>query len=468
MKKVLLTISRGSIARNLLQNEFYRLLRENFLVTILTPAWQDERFLKEFSHPNVTFLPLAEKPHTRGEAILFFFHKYLVYNSTVNQKARWGIIGDSRSEQPSYLLFLFRKTIFLPLSKLGFLREFVRFIDYHFFQRDTVRLFQGILQKENPDVVIVTNISDDTEAALLKACRKEEVTSIAIPKSWDNLSKHGFRAKSDYLVVWNEFMQHQARRYHNYSKKRIRIIGVPQFDLYSDKKRLLSREEFCELYRLDPAKRIIVFGSEGKLFPSDADITSIIAGFIKRGELGTPSQLLIRPHYGYKDDEQKFKGLFDVPDVRVDLFNNPSPVFRDRWDYSSEFDTRFASMLAHADVLINTASTLSLDAVSFDKPIINIAFDGPVTLPYEESIARWYETDYYQAILRVRATTVVTSADSLKDAIRIYLTNPGEKGHERESLRDLFCYKLDGGAGRRFFDFVTEIVGNERAKKSTI
>ena len=459
MKKVFLTVSRGSIARNLLKNDFYILLREKYQVVMLTPAHEDERFLKEFDHPNVTFRYMGALERDFLSRLLFFFHKYLVYNSTVNQKSRWGIIGDPRSKRPIYPVYLLKRIIFTPLSRVRPLRNAVRFVDLLISQKKEVAVFQELLQAEKPDAVIVTNIADDMEAALLKAAKKEKVFSIATPKSWDNPNKNGFRVKANALTVWNELMAGQIERYQNYAREDIHITGVPQFDYYTDLSRLMSREDFCALYDLDPKKKIILFSSEGKLFQSDGEVASVIYDAIEKGQLSEDCQLLVRPHFGYNNDEQKFKHLFDKPDVSVDLFYNPSNNFRDEWDYSDEAMDRFLNMLYHSDININTHSSLTLDTIGFDTPIISIMFDGFEPRPYRRSVERWYETAYYREVLAFRATTEVRSPKELTDAVNAYLADPSYKHNERTALKEVFCYKFDGQSGKRFFDVIHNLVG---------
>lgn len=458
MKKVFLTVSRGSIARNLLQNEFYYLLREKYQVVVLTPAFQDKRFLEEFAHHNVRCIHLPHMERSFLDMLLFFFHKHLIYNSTVNQKARWGIIGDSRSTPTPYPLYVIKRGVFTVLSRVFFLRDFVRYLDRMFTQRKEVGFWKNILEEERPDMVISTNIAEDIEVALLKAARDVGIRTLGMPKSWDNASKNGFRVKADDMVVWNMLMEEEMLQFQNYTKKHIHSIGVPQFDYYLDTSRIVSREVFCSWFGFDPHKKIILFSSEGKLFAGDGEIASVIYDAIQKEYPEFPCQLLIRPHYGFKQDEQKFKHLFGKHGVAVDLENHPSMCFRDAWDYSKESMDRFLNMLYHCDIDINTHSSLALDVIGFDKPIISLLFDSFEKKPYERSIARWYETYYYRNILSFHATTEVGTPQELEEALHEYLLNPSHKKEERRRLRDAFCFLYDGHAGKRFFEVVQKLI----------
>ncbi len=464
MKKIFLTISRGSLARNLLQNDFYKIVREKYKIVLVTPAAHDSRFTSEFSHPNVSFVSFVELEHSPLDRFFFFFYKNLIYNNTIDQKNHWGVIGSTSEDRPSIYLYYLKKFVFGGLSKLSFLRTLLRFLDNAFLQKKEVNFFSELVRLHKPDLVIVSNISSDSETALVKAARKNRIPTVGMTKSWDNLSKHGFRAKVDLLAVWSKFMKDEALIFQDYKESEVVVTGIPQFDIYADKKRIWSREKFCSLYGLDPQRKIIFFGSEGKKFPTDGDIAEIIHGDIIHNKFIDPSQLLVRPHYGYKKDEQKFKSLFGKKHASIDLFNNPSLVFRDEWDYSQDFIDRFANCLFHADITINTCSTLSLDAVAFDKPIINIAFDGHFKQPYEHSLVRWYETDYYRHLLKTKAVTLVYSKEELKDKINEYLKNPSIKAEDRVRLREEFCGSLDGKVGEFFASMVHRLLNKSGEK----
>ncbi len=465
MDTIVVTISRGWIAKNLLGSDFYRILRDRYRLVIMTPAYKDERFLREYAHPNVRFLPLPELQETWIEEMLFFFHKHLIYNDTVNHHAKWGIIGLAKSKHPTRFRYYCIKIIFGILSRLRFLRDITRFFDRLLLQKKEVRALKKELKKIRPLCVVSTNVVDPGEVALMKAADDLEIMTVGFPKSWDNLSQHGFRFRPKLLVVWNDFMREQAIKHQNYPPERVVCVGVPQYDFNFAPEMLMSREEFAALYGLDPNKKIILLGSEGKLFPSDADIASILAEHIAGDALREPAQLLIRPHYGYRNDADKFAPLRGMEGVVIDMFNEPSLCFKDKWDYSQAFTKRFVNSMRHADIVVNAVSTLTLDAICFDTPVITIAFDGRMPLPYSQSIARWYETDYYKKILSYGATAFVRSPQELKDAVSRYLEDPSIQRAERMKLRMEFTHGYEGGVAAHFAELVTEVARKGASKK---
>ncbi len=411
---VMITISRGGTARNLLKNTFFKELKKNFdQVFIVTPANNDERFISEFGAENVTFLPMLPSENTLLRLLIHKVNKYIIYNKTTEKLIRYDTVGDSL-EPPSKVKYVVIKSLFYPLSKVQFVRKFLRWLDYLLLQKDMVRQYTSMILAHEPSVIFSTSMGEDSESALLKAARRLKVPSVAMPKSWDNPSKLYFRAKADTVVVWSHFMKKQMQTLQDYHPSQIAITGVPQFDYYSDNALIESREDFCASLGLDPNKKIIFFGSEGKYVPTDPDVAGVIADLIDQDAFKQPAQLLIRPHFAHKDDHLKFKDYFDRPNVVVDRQNNPSSNFRDRWDYSDKQMNHFLNSLYHSDVVINTCSTLTLDGAAMGKPVILINFDGPTPKPFHRSVKRWYLTDYFTEILSVKAAQVVESEEQLK------------------------------------------------------
>ena len=68
---------------------------------------------------------------------------------------------------------------------------------------------------------------------LKTAAKKQNILVIGMVKSWDNLVKDiPIRLRPDILFVWNEVMKNQAINYQYIPKNKIKIVGIPQFDIY--------------------------------------------------------------------------------------------------------------------------------------------------------------------------------------------------------------------------------------------
>ena len=459
---IFITISRGGTARNILQNRFYDLLKKNFNeIYIFSPAYADFRFRNEFGDKNVFFEKLLEQKDTIFNRLLRSFYTYIIYNPTTARMSRYGVAGQ---EVPRwyYLKYILYKAFFLPLSKCKFVRKFLQKIDLFILQRGMVKFYLDKIDRYNPTVIFCTSIFEDEDIALLKAGKKRKIPVVAMPKTWDNISKSYFRAKADMVIVWGEFMEEQMIKYQDYDRGVIKRIGVPQFDYYVEGSALMTREEFCDLYGLNKDKKIILICSEGKISKHDPDVVRMLLHAIENGDLVCDSQILVRPHFAYKNDEDKFREFASLTNIIIDRNYKPSAGFKDQWDYSRDQMDRFLNILYHSDVTINTHSTLTLDAAALNKPTILIMFDGYTKKPYYRSVARWYTTDYYRKVLAFKPGRAVGSESELIHSVNLYLKNPNLDKDNRKKMLDYICGNIDGKAGDRLYYLIKNLIPRQK------
>lgn len=443
-KTIFITISRGSIAKNFLHNDFYRILQEaDSKIVLLSPAYGSEEFKKLFGGQNIFFEPLFEH---KWSALDYFFtgvHKGLVYNETTELRDRFGILNKAETNAARRI---FKNIFFKPLSCFGFFKEAARFFDYIFCPG---KKYYGLFEKYRPDIVFSTNPMDDADSYVLKAAKHFKVKIIAMSKSWDNLSKMNYRVKPDKLLEWGKWLVGLAVKFQNMKKENVITVGAPQFDIYARPGKLLSREDFFERIGIDPGKKLLVFGSDAKYSPNDPEIIEMILEWIKNRELAEDCALYIRPYFSNKNDEKKFEKFIGRENVVVDHWFVRNNIFRDSWDYSYENLVHFSSLIKYLSIMMNYSSTLTLDAAVCDHPVIGIAFDGSAPKPFGESVARWYDSAHFKDIVDSGGLLVARSAEELKSAINLYLKNPNIRGEGRKKLRDEFCCGADGGAGER-------------------
>jgi CDP-glycerol glycerophosphotransferase (TagB/SpsB family) len=173
----------------------------------------------------------------------------------------------------------------------------------------------------------------------------------------------------------------------------------------------------------------------------------MILNWIDNHELAKECQLFVRPYFAAKGEENKFSKFVGRQNVIIDKWFRRSSVFRDSWDYSERHLLHFANLIKHSSIMINYPSTLTIDAAAFDKPIINLAFDGYKPRSYGESIARWYDSAHFRDVIERDGAILVRSPGELKAAINAYLENPRLHAEGRARLRHDFCYKIDGRSG---------------------
>jgi CDP-glycerol glycerophosphotransferase (TagB/SpsB family) len=122
-----------------------------------------------------------------------------------------------------------------------------------------------------------------------------------------------------------------------------------------------------------------------------------------------------------------------------------------------------ANTLAHTDVLINVASTITLEACILNKPVVNIGFDGRSQREYFSSVRRYFDYVHYRNMLKTGGVRVAFTKDELVQIVNTYLEDNSIDAEGRKEIVELQCYRMDGKALERILEFIVSFV-KERTK----
>lgn len=452
MKTVFVTLLRGSTIRNLLHTGVVgRLLRSGVRVVLLTPNFADKELFEEFRHPNLILEPL-HMSRKRCYKILEELMRGAAFNRTVHFLYRYTLAGQN---PPRSLYYLPRMLFMAPLRFIPGFKRFIRWVDYKI---NPEREHDYLFEKYKPDLVF--NSASRGDEGVLKSALRFGVPTIDMPKTWDNLSKVLFNVKADTLVVWSPFMKEQAVRFQGYAPDEIEVVGIPQFDFYARKDGLMSRGDFCKEVGADPQKKLILFSSTGGDMCDEAYFVEMIRAFMDAGEI-PDANIIVRPHIGYRKDIERFSRLSALRGVIIDAHDRQqSDKFKDNWDTRIEHVHHLVNSLYHADVVINLASTMTLDATACGTPVINPAFNPPGA-PRHHSATRLYGTDYVRAVRETGIAWVPESMEEYKNALHEILIGGGKRPHEMQKVIHYFMFKNDGRSAERLADAVLSKLNGE-------
>jgi len=448
MKTIFVTIAGSQLVRNFFHGGVIKqLLDRGFRVVVLTPHYKNNELFREFEHENLFFEPLIPTPRLRFREIISELCRGSVFNETVHFLYRYHLTGERK---PNMLYYPFRLIFFAPLRFLPFAKRFIRFIDE---KLNPEMQHDYLFKKYNPSILLNTAACRDF--GLIKSAKRYNIFSVDMPKSWDNLSKLLFYTKADYLIVWSLFMREQALKFQGYKDREIFVVGVPQFDFYSKKENLLTKEKFCQIHGLDPDKKIIMYASMGGIPGDEASYIELIRNQIINGKLAN-AQIFIRPHPNYRHQLDRFARLELHDGVVIDAYSKQKEENRDSWNMSKKHFQNLFSSLYYADVCVNFASTATLDAVVCGTPVINIKFDIEIDPEVYIPTQKFYKLDYVKAILKPGGTWVAESEEEFKMALQDILIS-GKKKDTRRLTKE-FIYKNDGKSAERIANTLVDIL----------
>lgn len=455
---ILVNVFDQAVATNLFVPGFRRVIESHTGKTRIIVTTSDsrvQRLTESLADLCIKVVALPRSGSPRLEEFALFTARNAIPTHAVRQIQEDGLDGAGRLPLPKYL---YARILWL-LSHIRLFRSFLKLILPLCF--DSKGLY-SVFEKYTPDVVFATTIYAANDIRFLLTAKKRGIPALGMIKSWDNLtSKDMMLVPPDRLIVHNNVVRDEAIHFHRFPEKNIDVIGVPQFDWYADTSFPLAREEFFERAGLDPNKALLTYSAMGTwLAPHEHDVIKMLAKLVRENAFVRESQLLVRLHPAYPDDKET---LSHVPGVIVDQPGNAEwkggSIFKADWKFSSNDIQYLASTVKWSDIVLNSGSTMILDAVCFDTPVIGIAFDGEKEEgDYWRSTRRLFLREHCATIAKTGGLRIVKNKTELIAAINGYLEDRNRDHENRMRLVDQQTGTV-GGAGERLAQAMLRFAG---------
>lgn len=318
------------------------------------------------------------------------------------------------------------------------------------------------LLASRPDALLTTGPFWYTEPAVTAAAKRLQIPVLAMIPSWDNVTTKS-RMMFDYdgYLVWSEKTKHELHRF--YPKSRdvpIYVVGAPQFDVFFQNRFRRTRAEFCAGQGLMPELPIILYAVGSPNFLQEHHAAVDMARKVARGELGD-LQMIVRPHPIH--DNAQMTELFRpfLPRVVLQQTGAAGTELTARSQNETQVVEWINSFL-HADVVINLASTVMIDAAIFDRPVINLDFDAAPGKPQEALIKEINHTwDHMKPIAESGGCWLASDPDEVVKAVETYLQHPELHRDKRRWMAEYVCGHLDGRCGERMATAVIDFTRNQ-------
>lgn len=455
---VVLAIPSGHNVSNLLRSEFLpALVDSGASVVVLSPFAADPSFVREFTRDSVEVAVLPPWKPTPAERVVDSalserFLRDTGLRAVRLQRDRARLLDPWNGRRA--LAAAKSALVQLPVSRPAL---------YGLAQRlSRSPELDALIAQHRPALVVTSSAGFLTaEVPLIYAARRAGVPQMGLDLGWDNLaSKYHTIMPVDALAVWNDDMRDHAIRYHGFVPANVEVVGAVQFDPYFKGVPLPTRQAFLQNLHLEIDRPLMTVATAPyAVYPSTAWLIDIIAAAMERDALGKPAQLLVRVHP--RDDLALYERFAARPHVTIEkpvthLRATPGTPQFDQFSATLDERRHLAATLAHSDVLVNFASTTTIEACLFDTPVINIGFDERPDLPPALSIRRYFQFEHYQPVVETGAATIASSPESLVEAIRAYLADRTLNQAARQALTARLCPYRDGSTGQRLARVVVD------------
>jgi hypothetical protein len=309
--------------------------------------------------------------------------------------------------------------------------QFLSFNNNH-----VVKRYKMILEYDMPDLLFFTHQRPPFIAPMLSLAKQLRITTTAFIFSWDNLASKGrMLGEFDNYLVWSELMKSELLTFYSKTKSaQVSIVGTPQFEPYVLDRYEVNRDKFYQKFNLDYNKRLICYScADSSIGKNDEVHIRAIWSFIKQQD---KLQLIVRTSPA--EDGSRFKNLMsEFPEIKWNIpkWKQTRKEHTEVWSQrlpSVEDILDLKSILMFSDVNVNMCSTMSLDFMIFDKPVINIAFGNKTNGLYDDQ--RFLNFTHYKYVIDSKAVSIATNKNELFLYLEEALTKPGKRKTYREEL----------------------------------
>ncbi|WP_264535034.1 CDP-glycerol glycerophosphotransferase family protein [Flavobacterium sp. N1736] len=443
MKKLGIVITDGVGYRNFVMSDFITEAVKEFDKIIIYSGLPESCY-QNFNNSKLEIKELAV--FKEGKAT-WAFRKWKEIAHLQKNKSFYGMNDNLVSGYPKnnsvrslFVKSIYTFTNFINSNSSILLAEKFQFLSFS--KNKITKEYIAILKKDKPSHLFFTHQRPPYLAPFLYAAIQTKIPTSTFIFSWDNLASKGrMLGTFDKFLVWSQLMKDELLYFYpNVKNDDVQVVGTPQFEPYVLDKYKSSKENFLAKFSLDSTKKIICYScADVSIGPNDPIVIKTIAEAIRSKQIEAQVQLLVRTSPA--EDDSRFKSIRDeFPEI---IWNVPKWILtrenhQESWSQripSDEDITDLRSLLENADLSINMCSTMSLDFMLFDKPVINTVFGNKENGLYNDQ--RFLNYNHYKKVIDGNAVTIAKDKQELIDQINQTFNNPDERKADRKAMIDL-------------------------------
>ena len=312
--------------------------------------------------------------------------------------------------------------------------------------------YERLFDEYQPALVVSGDPLRPGDANLIAAARRRGVPSLGSVRSWDNIQKH-LRTRPDALTVWNDLNAREAVSIDRYRPSQVTPVGAPQLDEYFARDR---SEPAAEDLGLDPRKKTLLLATSSFTYDSDQTyLVDMLLEAIRGGEIRHPLQIMLRLH---PDDRVgRYLKYRRAPEVILDVPETYLATLG--WSMTLSDLRRMVWLLRHADVMVNFATTVTLEAAIVDTPTLLVAFSPIDPEEMQRYVVGLHFRMHYKALVERDLVPVAWNREQLVSWINRYLDEPSLYRTQRAEIVREWVQFTDGASGRRLGDAILRHAG---------
>lgn len=465
MKKIVYLATHGFAVRMIFQTGLLGQLTDaGHRVTVIVPDASDPNVVELCSRDGVTPVEYIV-PHHPAQRFLKPLRKYVVEDIRRNPclwdkhqetLAKASNTASLRRIAATGGLLLNDLVDRFPFLRKLFLRAEARIL----LRRKAVDFLRDLA----PDLLVSTYPVSPPEPELLLAARSLGVRTVIHLLSWDNITAKGhFQALADHYIAWGPTMAEELSEFYGVIPQAISRCGVPHFDLYF---RETAPPDRPLLRQLDTGGPYVFFAmSAARYAPGETAIIEQLCQETRPGGRLAGVRIVARPHpsalSGLLQDDETMACLERLRSTNGLLVSYPSMVTQSRMNWSIRDDDmhELVALLRGAEVVLNSGSTVNVEALAIGRPVVVTSYDGPLLRPYERSAARLKDYPHLRKLFADGGGVVTENHEETIVALRRFLDDPDHQRAERDYALRRQIGSPDGEATKRVAEALLQQLG---------
>ena len=199
--------------------------------------------------------------------------------------------------------------------------------------------------------------------------------------------------------------------------------------------------------------------SSPRFAPREIDIVEWLANNIKNYDM----DLIIRVHPQNAEGNMadlswlpRIKSLINIENVHVDIPKvNDSKLL---WSMQKSDMTNLSKLICNSYIVINSGSTIAIDALSFKKPVIFTFFDADEKRDFYNSARRLKAYHHIAKLTSYKATLEAYSFDQLDKKIKFIINNKNDLNENIENVFKKYCFSYDGKSTDRVVNVLNNLL----------
>jgi len=397
-------------------------------VTVIVPDASDPNIVSLCERDGVRPLEYPA-PSQPAQRVLKSLRKYVVEDIR-NNPCLWDKheelkrAGGWRKRLTSSLgLILNAVVVFAPLLRRLFLRMEQRIL----LRQEAI----DFIEKLAPDILVSTYPVAAPEPELMLAARHLKVRTVLHLLSWDNITAKGhFQALADDYLAWGPTMAEELQEFYAVPEARITECGVPHFDLYFRKDKQGIESPLLDELKAANQPYLFFALSASRYAPCETAILEQLCAETQGGGYLAGVRIVARPHpsalSGLMEDTKTLNKLKELEREAGLLVSYPLMVSGSKMNWSVRNSDMYEliALLRGAAVVINSGSTVAVEALALGRPMVVTAYDGPEELPYDRSARRLMDYPHLRKLMTDGGGERTNSHEELMHVLQVLMKDP--------------------------------------------